>query len=196
MKIFTFLADKIDLSIFKETITVYNNIAPKSPFDFNELDTFIDKPEMHQLKVVRNHDKNHYKYHQDDLNDAKYHLHIQFAETISVTGLTLMAKNLVDHQLLSHIESEQLLKTYTAASKKTMPAILSGTVKKLLTPEKNIRKELSNKSFSHMLAEDHQVLSDVSNRNLMGFKKLFFSQIAQKNTTNDHKVANNLFPAI
>ena len=134
MKAFTFIGNKINISLLNDTLTIYNNNPPISVFDYSELDLFLDSPfikEMGVMRYIHNHDQNHYKYHQDNFHEQKTHWHLQFPKTLSLRELTSIVNVFVDHNFLSVEESTKFLEAYSL-----LPTTFMKAVKNYLNTEK------------------------------------------------------------
>ncbi len=138
-KAFTFLCKKVNLSLYKDTLTVYpksdNQLNPRSEFEllllimFAQMDCqsmqvnqfFLQcSKELGVYRFVHREDTDHDQYHQDSFDPEQSHYHAEFKEVIGKAKLIDILSILEKHKLISSDEQSGFLKAYDEAN--TLPS--------------------------------------------------------------------------
>ncbi|MBA2709163.1 MAG: hypothetical protein H0U57_01020 [Tatlockia sp.] len=125
MVAFTQLCEKVNISFYNDTITLYPNTHAvhyqNNTFevDYEELIPFLN--ELHQeeksIKGVQSKDSDHPLYHkQDDFNEKLTHYHVKFPEPINQKKLEQILDLALKHDLLTQLEREKTLDAYQVVS--------------------------------------------------------------------------------
>jgi hypothetical protein len=152
MVAFTQLCQKVNISFFDNTITLYPNTHKVSyeskvfEVEYDEVATTIDeiKKFENSIKGVARKDPDHHLYHKyDDFNEELTHYHIKFPETIDQIKLEQILAISVDNELISKEERESILNTYKVVSENLTlrPAQLNVTTETKPEPEYRISPE-------------------------------------------------------
>ncbi len=125
MVAFTHLCEKVNISLFNNTLTLYPNTHVVT---FADEDYTVEYDEVNDvlnelyktdpsIKGVKRQDADHPLYHQIDKFDQELtHFHVKFAEPIDRNKLEQILEVSLKHQLVSDIEKENIIKVYDIVS--------------------------------------------------------------------------------
>ncbi|MBA3536861.1 MAG: hypothetical protein H0T84_09665 [Tatlockia sp.] len=130
MAAFTYLCEKVNISLFNNTLTIYPKSREKKIVSaFHPVQGFItyeDEDSVKELDDVLNNDaelnekiryvkenhSDHSLYHQDNLDKEKTHYHLKFQNEIEEPQLNQILTFFAKYKLITAFEKENCLKTY------------------------------------------------------------------------------------
>ena len=135
-KAFTHLCRKINISLYKDTLTIYpkSNITHTQAHDelsqlmfslFSQMDCMVMNVdaffemranELGIRRYIDNNDSQHHLYHQDNFDRNNTHIHAQFEKTIDATKFKDILKLLKKHSLISAEEYKHVIIAYREAN--------------------------------------------------------------------------------
>lgn len=126
-KAFTHICKKVNISLFDDTLTIYIK-SPIEEMEDHEITLAILKDTCNQLYSnlkqsdidlmthIQPFNPNHDNYHQDNFDRAQLHVHMKFSTTIDQAKLKIILCKLKLNQVISHVEMESILNSYSMAN--------------------------------------------------------------------------------